>query len=242
MQSGLYVGLSSQIALERRLTTLADNLANVNTVGFRATGVKFEDLVTGSGDTSISFASTGKTYLDTTGGGLTQTNNPLDFAIQGDAWFSIQTPTGQVLTRDGRFQTNAAGELLTLEGYPVLDAGGAPLQLDPRAGPPTSGADGTLRQNGNLVGAIGLFQYNPGTDFQRFGNSGVIPRGAPEPAVDRNDVGVRQGFLEQSNVNPVVSMTQLIMVQRAFENAAAAARQTETSMSDAIKTLGSRNG
>jgi flagellar basal-body rod protein FlgF len=242
MEAGLYVSLSSQIALERRLNTLADNLANVNTVGFRSTGIKFNDLVSGTGENSLSFASTGKTYLDTQSGGMRQTGNPLDFAIQGDAWFSIQTPDGQVLTRDGRFAMNDAGELLTLEGYAVLDAGGAPIQLDPRGGEPNAGADGMLFQNGNAVGAIGLFAHQPGTDFVRYGNSGIVPQGAPEPIVDRNDVGMKQGFLEESNVNPVVSMTQLIMVQRAFENTAALTRSTETSFSEAIKTLGSRNG
>lgn len=242
MEAGLYVSLSSQIAVERRLNTLADNIANANTVGFRATGIKFNDLVTGAGDNSLSFVSTGRAYLDTQTGGMRETGNTLDFAIQGDAWFSIQTPQGQVLTRDGRFSLNEAGELLTLEGYQVLDAGGAPIQLDPLAGAPEAGADGMLRQNGNPVGAIGLFEYTPHENFQRFGNSGILPQGPVEPVVDRNDVGVKQGFVEESNVNPVVSMTQLIMVQRAFENAAALNRQTETSMSDAIKTLGSRTG
>jgi len=242
MEAGLYVSLSSQIALERRLNTVADNLANVNTVGFRSTGIKFNDLVTGSGENALSFSSTGKTYLNTQSGGIEQTGNPLDFAIQGDAWFSIQTPDGQVLTRDGRFAMNDAGELLTLQGYPVLDAGGAPIQLDPRGGEPQAGGDGMLFQNGNPMGALGLFAYEPGADFTRYENSGVVPRGQPEPIVDRNDVGVKQGFLEKSNVDPVVSMTQLISVQRAFENMAALTRATETSFSEAIKTLGSRTG
>lgn len=242
MEAGLYVSLSSQIALERRLNTLADNLANVNTVGFRATGMKFNDLVSGTGENALSFVSKGQTYLNTQSGGIRQTGNPLDFAIQGDAWFAIQTPAGQVLTRDGRFALNEVGELLTLEGHPVLDAGGAPIQLDPRGGTPEAGADGMLFQNGNQIGAVGLFSFAPHENFERYGNSGILPRGPVEPVVDRNDIGVKQGFLEDSNVNPVVSMTQLIMVQRAFENAAAMNRQTEMSMSEAIKTLGSRNG
>ncbi|MBA3447606.1 MAG: flagellar hook-basal body complex protein, partial [Pseudaminobacter sp.] len=86
MQDGLYVALSSQIALERRLNTIADNVANASTIGFRATGVRFEDVVTGLGDKSVSFASTGDTYLSSKKGALTETGNPFDFAIQGDAW------------------------------------------------------------------------------------------------------------------------------------------------------------
>lgn len=240
MQDSLYVSLSAQIALERRLDTIADNVANASTVGFRATGVKFEDVVTGSGQKAVSFASAGNTYLSSAHGSLTETGNPFDFAIQGDAWFGIETPAGTVMTRDGRFSMNENGELRSIEGYPVLDAGGAPIQLDPRGGPPRAGADGSLRQGDQLVGAIGLFDFDPGRNFVRYGNSGIVPPREPEPVTDRADIGVAQGFVEESNVNPVLEMTRLITVQRAFENTAALMRQTASSSDDAIKTLGSK--
>jgi flagellar basal-body rod protein FlgF len=240
MQDSLYVSLSAQIALERRLDTIADNVANASTVGFRATGVKFEDVVTGSGQKAVSFASAGNTYLSSAHGSLTETGNPFDFAIQGDAWFGIETPAGTVMTRDGRFSMNENGELRSIEGYPVLDAGGAPIQLDPRGGPPKAGADGSLRQGDQLVGAIGLFDFDPGRNFVRYGNSGIVPPREPEPVTDRADIGVAQGFVEESNVNPVLEMTRLITVQRAFENTAALMRQTASSSDDAIKTLGSK--
>jgi flagellar basal-body rod protein FlgF len=240
MQDSLYVSLSAQIALERRLDTIADNVANASTVGFRATGVKFEDVVTGSGQKAVSFASAGNTYLSSAHGSLSETGNPFDFAIQGDAWFGIETPAGTVMTRDGRFSMNENGELRSIEGYPVLDAGGAPIQLDPRGGPPKAGADGSLRQGDQLVGAIGLFDFEPGRNFVRYGNSGIVPQREPEPVTDRADVGVAQGFVEESNVNPVLEMTRLITVQRAFENTAALMRQTASSSDEAIKTLGSK--
>jgi flagellar basal-body rod protein FlgF len=240
MQDGLYVALSSQIALEKRLNTIADNVANASTIGFRATGVKFEDVVSGLDDKELSFVSTGDTYISNTSGPLRETGNPFDFAVKGDAWFGIETPAGTVMTRDGRFTLTENGELVTIEGYPVLDAGGAPIQLDPRNGPPRAGADGSLRQGENLVGALGLYNFDPGPNFVRFGNSGIVPAGEPEPVVDRLDAGVAQGFLEESNVNPVLEITRLIMVQRAFENGAAMIRDTESSYDEAIKTLGSK--
>lgn len=240
MQSGLYVALSSQIALERRLNTIADNVANASTIGFRATGIKFEDIVTGTGEKAVSFSSTGDSYLSTQSGGLKQTGNSFDFAIKGDAWFGIETPAGTVMTRDGRFTMLDTGQLVTLEGYAVLDPGGAPLQLDPANGPPQAGADGSLRQNGQAVGSIGLYDFQPGPNFQRYGNSGVIPQTAPEAVVDRSDVGLVQGYVEESNVNPVLEMTRLITVQRAFENIAAAMRTTDSALQGAIKTLGSK--
>src|SRR4051812_33018753 len=239
MQDGLYVSLSAQMALDKRLTTIADNVANMSTVGFRATEVKFQDVVSGLGDNSMSFTSPGDTYLSAKAGPLSQTGDPFDFAIQGDAWFGIDTPAGTVMTRDGRFTMTDTGQLVTHEGYAVLDAGGAPIQLDPQNGSPAVGRDGVIRQDGQLVGSIGLFDFNPGPNFNRFGNSGIIPEGEPDPVVDRIDVGVAQGFLEEANVNPVLEMTRLIMVQRSFENASAMTRDTESTFDDAVKTLGS---
>jgi len=240
VQDGLYVALSSQVALEKRLNTIADNVANSSTVGFRATGVRFEDVVSGLEDNAVSFVSTGDTFLSTASGPMRETGNPFDFAIKGTAWFGMETPAGTVMTRDGRFTLTENGDLVTLEGHPVLDAGGAPIQLDPQNGPPTAGADGSLRQGDRLVGALGLFSFDPGTNFVRYGNSGVVPAGQPEPLVDRLEAGVVQGFLEESNVNPMLEITRLVMVQRAFENGAALLRDTESSYDDAIKTLGSK--
>ncbi|MCX7303205.1 MAG: flagellar basal-body rod protein FlgF [Hyphomicrobiales bacterium] len=240
MQDGLYVALSSQVALEKRLNTIADNVANASTVGFRATGVSFEDVVSGQDDKAVSFVSSGDTYLSTASGPMRETGNPFDFAIKGSAWFGMETPAGTVMTRDGRFTLTDNGDLVTLEGHPVLDAGGAPIQLDPSKGPPTASADGSLRQGDQLVGALGLFSFDPGKNFVRYGNSGVVPSGEPEPLVDRLEAGVVQGFLEESNVNPMLEITRLVMVQRAFENGAALLRDTESSYDEAIKTLGAK--
>lgn len=239
MQDSLYVALSSQIALERRLTTIADNVANAGTVGFRATQVKFEDVLSGTGANSTSFVQTGGTFLSEAKGGYRSTANPFDFAIRGNAWFGLETPSGPIMTRDGRFSMLQTGQLVSVEGYPVLDASGTPLQLDPSAGAPVVSADGFIRQNGEQVGAFGLFSFQPGLNFQRYGNSGVVPNGEPQAVVDRADSGVVQGFVEDSNVNPVLEMTRLIMVQRAFESANAAIRETEATFGSAVKALGS---
>lgn len=238
MQDGMYVGLSSQLALERRLTTIADNVANANTTGFRATGVKFEDLVSGLGSQSVSFVSIGETYLSEQAGGLRETGNALDFAVRGDAWFSIDTPRGQIMTRDGRFTMLANGDLVTLEGHAVLDPGGAPIILDPDAGAPVASADGMLHQDGQLMGAIGLFAFQPGQNFERYGNSGIVPFGNPIPIVDQLDVGLAQGYLEDSNVNPVMEITRLIQVQRAFDQVSALISDSDRALDQAIRALG----
>lgn len=240
MQNSLYVALSSQVSLDKRLTTLADNVANLGTVGFRATEVKFEELVTGRGDKSVAFSSAGDTFVSTRAGEMRQTGNAFDFAVRGEAWFAIDTPAGMVLTRDGRFELLDTGDLVTVEGHPVLDVGGAPIQLDPQGGAPVAGADGMLTQNGRQVGAIGLFAYEPGRNPTRYGNSGVLPSTPPEPIVDAGQGAVVQGFVEESNVNPILEITRLIALQRTFENTSAMIRSTESTFSEAIKTLGGK--
>lgn len=238
MQSGLYVALSSQISLEKRLNTIADNLANMNTVGFRATQLKFDDVVTRAEGTKVDYVSTGEEYLSDANGAMIQTKNPFDFAAKGNTWFSIDTPSGNAITKDGRFTMLQSGDLVTLEGYPVLDAGGTAIQLNAQDGPPTASNDGVLYQNNKPVATLGLFEANVGPNFTRVGNSAVIPNETPQPVVDRIDAGVVQGFVEQANVNPVQQMTQMMTVSRTFEYVTQLMRDSEASIGDAIKTLG----
>lgn len=241
MQSGLYVSLSSQMALERRLTTIADNMANLNTVGFRSTEVKFDEVLSKTQNdinAKIAFVNQGNDYLSTKNGELAQTGNALDFAIKGDAWFAIDTPAGQVLTRDGRFTMKETGELVSVRGYPVLDAGGAPIQLNRAGGVPAVGADGKIIQDDRQVATIGLFTADISKGFVRYENSGVSMVDQPQPVVDNPEVSIMQGYLENSNVNGIGEMTQLIQVNRAFESISSLMRDSETSLSDAIKVLG----
>lgn len=241
MQSGLYVSLSSQMALMRRLDTIADNLANVNTTGFRGTEVKFNQLI---GETEnkinakIAYVSQGNDYLSAESGEMSQTGNMLDFAIRGDAWFSLNTPAGKVLTKDGRFTLTDTGELVSVRGYSVLDAGGAPIILDKTAGEPKVGADGMIYQNDRQVGSLGLFEADISKGYLRYENSGIMPTQAPAAVTDRFNVGVRQGYLENSNVNAMREITQLIEVNRAFESMTSLTKDSESSFGEAIRTLG----
>jgi flagellar basal-body rod protein FlgF len=238
MQSSLYVSLSSQIALDRRLSTIADNLANMNTVGFRATQLKFNDVMTHADGTKVDYVNTGAEYLSEDSGAITPTGNPLDFAIKGDAWFSIDTTKGAAITRDGRFSMLDTGALVTLDGNAVLDPGGSPITLNSADGPPTMSSDGILYQNGKPVAQLGLFQATVGPNFTRVGSNAIIPNSNPQAVVDRSDVGIVQGYVEESNVNPILQMTKMIDVQRTFENVTQLMRDGENSLEDAIKTLG----
>ena len=129
--------------------------------------------------------------------------------------------------------------LRTLNGDPILDAGGAPILIEPGAGPITAAADGMISQNGRQVGALGLFSIDAGANLTRQENSSVVPDIPATPILDFTRDSVVQGAVESSNVDPVREMTRLIDVTRLFDGVAAEASQTESSLQDAIKTLGS---
>lgn len=239
MQPGIYVALSAQIALQKRIDTIANNVANSSTAGFRAEEIKFESVLSQVAPDPVSFASGGRTYLSRSAGETVRTDNLFDVAVQGDAWLAIQTPAGQVYTRDGRMRMTPTGELQTLNGYSILDAGGAPILLDPNGGPPRIARDGTLSQNNRQVGAIGLFTIAQNANLRRFENSGVIPDRPANAIIDFTTTGLHQGFIERANVNPVMEITRLVMVQRAFEAVSNSLGAAEASLGEAIKTLGS---
>ena len=118
MQNGLYVSLSAQVALEKRLETIADNVANMNTVGYRGTGVSFETEMAKAGDARLGYVSSGSDFISRRLGGLIKTDNTLDFAVQGDGWFGIQTPQGVAYTRDGRTKIDEFGHASHAERQP----------------------------------------------------------------------------------------------------------------------------
>jgi flagellar basal-body rod protein FlgF len=238
MRTNLYVSLSAQVALEKRLNTVANNIANVNTGGFRADGITFETHLSNAAEAPTAYVTAGTTFISRLKGSVAQTGDPLDVAIQGDGWLAIQTPDGVAYTRDGRMQMTAAGDLQTLNGYPVLDAGGAAMQLQSDAGAPTIAGDGMITQNGRQVGALGLFSIPDDAKLSRFDNSSVVPDKAPSPILDFSTNSIEQGFSEGSNVNPILELTKLIEIQRTFDSVATGNQTSEANLNDAIKTLG----
>ena len=141
MQGNLYVGVSAQVALQRRLETIAHNVANASTAGFRAEEVRFETLLSRTGAEPVAFATTGPSFLSRAiRRDSCRTDNLFDVAVEGDAWLGIQTPAGHGLHPRRPVAHDRTGELQTLNGYPVLDAGGTAMLLDPNGGPPASPA------------------------------------------------------------------------------------------------------
>ena len=241
METSLYVGLSGQMAMERRLSTIANNVANAGTTGFRAEGVHFSTIVSRTAPFVTAFATEGAAHVDSRGGGLIKTGNPLDVAMQGGGFMAIQTPQGTAYTRDGRMQMLVTGDLVSLNGHPILDVGGSPITLDPSAGQAAISRDGTLQQGGRAIGAIGLFEVDLSKGYRRYENSGFVPSSAPLPIEDFTRNGLVQGFVEESNVNPILEMTHLIAVQRAFEAMSSSMEQRDSTLRDTIQALGARS-
>ncbi|AXK81750.1 flagellar basal-body rod protein FlgF [Pseudolabrys taiwanensis] len=238
MQSALYVSLSAQVALEKRLETIANNMANMKTAAFRADAVKFETAMSRAAESPVAFATSGENYISRKPGAATPTGNMLDVAVAGRSWLAFMGPAGQVYTRDGRMKINLNGELQNVNGFPIADAGGAPIIVDPDAGPLTISRDGTITQRGNQVGVLGLFDIPTDAKLQRFGNSGVIPDRPAVPVLDFVNTGVEQGYVESSNVDALTELTQMITVSRAFQGVSSLIENSEGTMQNAIRTLG----
>lgn len=238
MQSALYVALSAQVALSNRLETVSRNISNMNTSGYRADEIKFSELVSKAGQDKVAYASTGEMFISRQFGGLTKTDNPLDVAIEGEAWFAIRTPEGVAYTRDGRMEMDANGALKTVNGYDVLDAGGLPLLLDPEGGAPHIDQTGEILQGDGGAGAIGLFLIDDDAQLTRTDNSGVVPDKPARPVQDFTTNGIRQGYVEGANINPIREMTKLIMITRAFESATSMIDASNQTQETAIRELG----
>lgn len=240
MEVSSYVALSGQLTLEQRMATLAGNIANANTPGFKAGAVNFKTLMTNAGAGGSAFAAISENALNMSTGGMTHTSNPLDLATSGGAVLAYQSPQGIYYSNDGRLTLSPDGQLQNLQGHSLLDSSNAPLSLDPSAGEASVGRDGSIVQNGKISGQVGLFLVNLTDGYNRFGSSGIIPKAQAEPTSDFTNYGILQGYIEGSNVNAVTEMVNLIEVSRAFEAASTFADKAMEAERNAIEALGSR--
>lgn len=240
MQSALYVALSAQVALSNRLETVARNVSNMNTAGYRADEVKFAELVSKAGQDAVSFATGGEIYISRQVGSLNKTDNALDVAVEGEGWFAIRDQNGNLsYTRDGRLEMTQNGVLQTLTGQQILGTGGQPITLDPEAGAPLISQNGEVSQDENgVVGQIGLFLIPAEAKLTRRENSAVVPDLPAIPVQTFERDGIRQGYVEGANINPIREMTKMIMITRAFEGATKMIDTSGESQEKAIRELG----
>jgi flagellar basal-body rod protein FlgF len=221
VDSGYYAAFTGLLAREQSLDSVANNLANANTNGFRAEREFFRDAITGPNaansqlNTAVNnFGILGGNHIDLSQGQMVSTGNPLDLAIEGQGFFAVQDNQGNTqYTRDGSFLRSTKGVLTTNQGEPVLSAKGKSITIP--TGPVTIAADGTASVNGGAVGQIGIFNFPDGTPLVPEGVSRY--QAPPNTAKITTTAALHQGMVENSNQNVVQGTLQLIMVQRQAE-------------------------
>ncbi len=250
MQNSLLVGLSRQVALERELDVVANNIANLNTTGFKTDGAVFEEFISPTAradnflaaDRRVSFVHDRATWINLSQGPLERTGNPLDVAIDGRGFLAVQTPNGERYTRNGAMQINNNGELVTSEGYQVLGESG-PITFQPKDRNITISPDGTIsvREGNNAAtesqrGQLRVTSFDRPGFLQKDGSS-VFK--APPNITSQADKTSRivQGTVEKSNVQSVLEMTRMIEVTRSYSQIAALLSQQSDLQRTAIEKL-----
>jgi len=235
MDASGYTTLTRQSSLMREMQVVAHNIANLSTTGFRREGVIFSEYVRRlEGGPSLSMAHASARHIDLRQAGLSQTGGTFDFAIQGEGFFLLDAPGGQVLSRAGSFMPNAEGELVNTDGLRLLDRGGAPIFVPPDAGPVAMAADGTLSIKGAPIAQVGLWRPVDPLDLQHQGGT-IFRSGALEPV---DEAKLLQGFVEESNVNPISEIARMITVQRAYEMGQSFLEREDERVRGVIQALG----
>lgn len=221
MDNALYVGLSRQMTLRRELDIIANNIANADTSGFKVESLMLKTdpkapAVTKGGPNPVKFVVDDGVARDFTQGALRRTDAPYDIGIEGKGFFKVTTPDGERFTRDGRFQTDDRGRLVTQGGAPVADEGGGEITIDPEKGPVTISSDGVVSQGVERVGKVGVFTFDNLSALEKTGDNLLKNASNLQPTAS-TEARVRQGMLEASNVLPVIQITRMIEVSRAYE-------------------------
>jgi len=220
MDSGYYAACTALVSRTQELDTIANNLANTSTAGYRAEQNVFSSVLADASNPGASalnqaindYGILSGTTLDASQGALQKTGNDLDVAIEGRGYFVVQTAGGPMYTRNGSFQVSAQGQLVTSTGNAVMGEQGV-ITMPP--GPVSISSDGTISSNGAVTGKLKVVEFPAGTELTNVGNTLLsAPANTATPATQSS---VRQGMLESSNVNPIIGMVQLVTAQRSAE-------------------------
>lgn len=251
---GLYTAASGMLAELRKTEVIANNIANVDTPGFKRDEVALESFpamllarvgdggsdgvggsapVVGAMGTGVQAAGS---YPDLTGAPLRLTGVPLDVGLDGPGFLVVRTPQGEVYTRRGDLVLTPGGVLVTAEGYPVLDVNRDELKLE--GGLPVIGPDGTVLVGESQAGQLAVVEFENPAELEKLGQSMFAATAGSGAARAATRTAVRQGFLEASNANPVREMVDLIAVFRAYEAAQRAVQALDQALGRAANDLG----
>ena len=249
MQNTLLVGLSKQMVLERQLDVVSNNLANMNTNGFKADRSLFQEYLSSnahednfaSSDRRVSFVQDRATFHDFTAGATEQTKSPLDVAIDGDGFLVVQTPGGERYTRDGNLQINNQGQLVTSSGYQVLGNSG-PIVFQQTDHDVSIAADGNITvvegtaRTDSVRGKLRLATFAQAQRLLKEGGNLYAAGEGATAAIDTKSQ-IRQGFIEKSNVNSVTEMSRMVEITRTYTAIASLLQQQSDLHKSAIEKL-----
>ena len=241
MDNSLLVSLSQQLAAFRAIDVIANNIANASTPGYKRESTKFEEYIAQmhpaegeTGSQSVSFVKDAGTMRDLAQGHMTQTGAPFDLAINGKGFFAVQTPQGLRYTRDGHFSLDANGQIVNSSGYPLQGDGGA-ITITPDDGDIHIAPDGTVS---GRTGQLAKVQVADFADESAMVKEGTNLYSTSQAAVAPAVIDIRQGALENSNVQPVIEISHMIEVMRAYEATATLTKSQQDMQMTAVEKLG----
>lgn len=242
MDNAMMIGLARQQTLRRAMDISANNIANASTTGFKAERVLLETENTTrarsiDGPNRLNFVDDWGVGRDFSQGALEGTGRPLDMAIEGDGFFTLETDAGERFTREGRFTLNGDSEIVASDGARLLDAGGQPIRVLPDGGEVEIHANGEITQGGVALGVVGVTRFENIGELEKVGDNRYA---APEDS-ERElmlDAVVRQGFIEGSNVRPIMEITRMMEVSRTYSSVTRMINQTDELSRKAVERLG----
>ncbi|MCP4367370.1 MAG: flagellar basal-body rod protein FlgF [Deltaproteobacteria bacterium] len=248
MSGAIYMSAAGAMAYEKRMQVISNNLANINTSGFKKDKGHFqiidspdsvkEDLeknVISKEERQPPLWLQFETKTDFSAGVLKHTGNPLDLALEGDGFFCIKTEQGTQYTRNGNFSLDQDGLIVTMDGLSVLGEGG-PINIDGNTF--VVDAKGNVSVDGNLVDTIKIVEFQKKDALKKTGSSlfAIADNNAVESKVE--NIGVSQGFIELSNVNAIRMITEMIEVLRGYESYQKAIKTADETNAKAINDVG----
>ncbi len=242
MENALLIGLSRQVALKRQMDVIANNMANMNTAGYKAGSMLFEEHIMpvaemnemSGQDKRLSFVLDASIYRSFAEGGFKQSGNELDVAISGEGWLVVETPDGERYTRNGQLKLNAEGQLVTPAGYPVLGDGG-PITFSENDSGVEIASDGTISTDQGIKDRLRVVQFENNAALKKEGEILFSTTQTPETV---ENARVLQGVFETSNVQPISELTRMIETVRAYTSMAQTLSQSQELRRQAIQQLG----
>ncbi len=216
MENPSYIALSRQNALQRQMEVVANNVANMNTTGFKQQRVLFTEVLERPAmHEQVSFVQDRAVVRDLAPGGVVHTANPMDVALNGPGYFTVDTASGRRYTRNGAFGLNDQRQLVDGGGLPVLSDNGQPITIPQGTGSLEITSEGTVSTELGPVGRLNVVTFKNEQQMLEVGNGLYASDEQPQPAPPETKVA--QGALEQSNVKPVLEMTQMIEINRQYQ-------------------------